>query len=187
MISKFPIIFQFPTPAENIVTSICLFVNFIISTAFSGTSPLTIPTRCYAISRKERGDPLLLRRSREIQYHTNPEKSTALSDQSFACTESKSRCLGFWRASFHARCQSAIMVCMRTSSAAVSGSASAAVHSMRCFASSSKLATTVGSVDFLAEDEIRPSVAASPPKRRGADRAKSVREVCLCLSLSISQ
>src|SRR3972149_472216 len=61
---------------------------------------------------------------------------------------------------------------MWTSSAAVSGSVSAAVHSMRCLASSNKLDTTFGSVDFLAEDEIRPRVAASPPRRRGSGSRK---------------
>src|SRR3972149_7925125 len=108
---------------------------------------------------------------------TIPEKSTALSDQFLACTESKSRWLGILLDSPHACCQSVIIVCIRTSSAAVSGSVSAAVHSMRCLASSNKLDTTFGSVELRAEDDIRPSVAASPPKRRGGGaRRKGWRE-----------
>jgi hypothetical protein len=69
------------------------------------------------------------------------------------------------------------MVCILTSSAAVSGSVSAAVHSMRCLASSNKLATIVGSVDFLAEDEICPVRQPVRPGGRGESRAKSVHEV----------
>ena len=98
--------------------------------------------------------------------YANPEKSTALSDQSFACTESKSRCCGFLLDSHHAFCQRVRRVCIRTSSAAVSGSVSAAIHSMRCLASSNKFATWLGSVELRADDEIRPSVAASPPRRQ---------------------
>jgi len=72
------------------------------------------------------------------------------------------------------------MVCIWTSSAAVSGSVSAAVHSMRCLASSSKLDTVAGSLEFLAEDEMRPSVAASPPRRRGrGSRRKRSRSFSL--------
>src|SRR5258706_6502691 len=115
---------------------------------------------------------------------TNPEKSTVLSDQSFAWMESKSLCCGFWLASFHVFCQRVRRVCILTSSAAVSGSVSAAVHSMKCLASSSKLDTIFGSLDFLAEDEMRPSVAASPPRRRGSGSRKKRSRSFSLLSLS---
>jgi hypothetical protein len=76
-------------------------------------------------------------------HESNPEKSTALSVQSFACADNN------W---------------------------------MRCLASSSKLETMFGSIDFLAEDEIRPSVAASLPRRRGVGHVKNAREVFLAFS-----
>ena len=64
---------------------------------------------------------------------------------------------------------------------------SAAVHSMRCLASSNKLDTMFGSVDFLAEDDIRPNVAASPPKRRGSESRKKRSRSFSRFSLSMQQ
>jgi hypothetical protein len=64
----------------------------------------------------------------------------------------------------HAFIHSVIKICMDTSSAAVSGTVSAAFHSIRYFASSKRFFTTVASVELRAEDEIRPSVADFPPR-----------------------
>jgi hypothetical protein len=71
---------------------------------------------------------------------------------------------------------------METSSAAASGSASAAVHSIKYFSSYNMLRTTMKFVDLRAVDEIRASVAASPPSLRGSGSRKKRERV---FSLSI--
>jgi len=110
-----------------------------------------------------------------VLFYTILENFLTLFSQFFVCAASKVLCCGILRAMSQDFRHMEMIMFIWLSSAAMDGLVSGAVHSMKRWASSSRLVMAAGSVEWRAEEEMRASVAASSSRRwgRGSRRKRS--------------